>query len=196
MVLATANPGKIAEIVEIMGDLPVRFITKDQMPPWPEIVESGDTYLQNALIKARALVELSGKAAIADDSGIEIDALEGAPGVRSARFAGPGATDAENNQRMAELLNGVPPEERTARYRCLAVLVLPGGAHLAGEGTCEGRIALEPKGTNGFGYDPWFIPGGQELTFGELPADFKHRISHRGKALRELAARMRDSGAL
>lgn len=196
MVLATANPGKIAEIVEIMEDLPVRFITKDQMPPWPEIVESGDTYLQNALIKARALVELSGKAAIADDSGIEIDALDGAPGVRSARFAGPDATDAENNQRMAELLKGVPPEERTARYRCLAVLVLPGGAHLAGEGTCEGRIAVEPKGTNGFGYDPWFIPEGQELTFGELPPDFKHRISHRGKALRELAGKMRDSGAL
>jgi XTP/dITP diphosphohydrolase len=195
-VLATANPGKIAEIVDIMQDLPVTFVTKDQMPPWPEIVESGETYLENALIKARALVEFSGKASIADDSGIEIDALAGAPGVRSARFAGAEASDEQNNQRMAELLRDVPPEQRTARYRCLAVLVMPDGTHLVGEGTCEGRIAREPRGTNGFGYDPWFIPQGQDQTFGELPLEFKHGISHRGEALRQLAERMKSSGAL
>lgn len=194
--LATANPGKIAEIVDIMQDLPVTFVTKDQMPPWPEIVESGETYLENALIKARALVEFSGKASIADDSGIEIDALAGAPGVRSARFAGAEASDEQNNQRMAELLRDVPPEQRTARYRCLAVLVMPDGTHLVGEGTCEGRIAREPRGTNGFGYDPWFIPQGQDQTFGELPLEFKHGISHRGEALRQLAERMKSSGAL
>ncbi|HVL51055.1 MAG TPA: RdgB/HAM1 family non-canonical purine NTP pyrophosphatase [Actinomycetota bacterium] len=194
--LATANPGKIAEIVDIMQDLPVTFVTKDQMPPWPEIVESGETYLENALIKARALVEFSGKASIADDSGIEIDALAGAPGVRSARFAGAEANDEQNNQRMAELLRDVPPEQRTARYRCLAVLVMPDGTHLVGEGTCEGRIAREPRGTNGFGYDPWFIPQGQDQTFGELPLEFKHGISHRGEALRQLAERMKSSGAL
>ncbi|HEX2054294.1 MAG TPA: RdgB/HAM1 family non-canonical purine NTP pyrophosphatase [Actinomycetota bacterium] len=194
IVLATANRGKIEEIIDILGGLPVSFITKDQMPPWPEIVESGDTYLENALIKARALVEFSGKAALADDSGIEIDALDGAPGVRSARFAGPQATDEQNNRRMAELLAGVPPERRTARYRCIAVLLLPDGTQLAGEGTCEGRIAEEPAGTNGFGYDPWFIPEGQDKTFGQLPLEFKHGISHRGKALRELAAKMRDNG--
>ena len=198
IVLATANKGKIAEIVEIMGDLPVTFVTKDQMAPWPEIVESGDTYLENALIKARALVEFSGKAAIADDSGIEIDALDGAPGVRSARFAGPDATDSRNNTRMAYLLTEVPDEYRTARYRCMAVLALPDGTLLDAEGTCEGRIALIPRGDNGFGYDPWFIPDeqpeGQHLTFGQLPLDFKHSISHRGKALRELAAKMKEAG--
>lgn len=172
------------------------FITKDQTPPWPEIVEDGDTYLENALIKARALGGLTGKAAIADDSGIEIDALGGAPGVRSARFAGPGATDDENNARMAELLAGVPEERRTARYRCVTVLLLPDGTQITGEGTCEGRIAPAPRGTNGFGYDPWFVPAEQEgtLTFGELPLDFKHGISHRGKALRQLAGRLRSSG--
>ena len=198
IVLATANRGKIAEIVEIMGGLPVTFVTKDQMPPWPEIVESGDTYLENALIKARALVEFSGKAAIADDSGIEIDALDGAPGVRSARFSGPQATDEQNNQRMAQLLKDVPAEKRTARYRCVAVLVTPDGTTIDAEGTCEGRIAVAPEGDNGFGYDPWFIPAeqpeGQELTFGLLPLDFKHGISHRGKALRELAAKMTRLG--
>jgi XTP/dITP diphosphohydrolase len=194
IVLATANEGKIAEIVEIMSGLPVTFVTKDQMPPWPEIVESGDTYLDNALIKARALVGFSGKAAIADDSGIEIDALDGAPGVRSARFAGPEATDDENNPRMAELLAGVPADKRTARYRCVAVLVMPDGTTIDAEGTCEGRIALAPVGENGFGYDPWFIPSeqpeGQELTFGQLPLDFKHDISQRGEAIRDLVAKM------
>lgn len=198
IVLATANPGKIAEIVEIMEGLPVRFITRDQMPPWPEIVESGDTYLENALIKARVLVGFSGKPAIADDSGIEIDALEGDPGVRSARFAGPEASDEDNNHRMADLLAGVPAEKRTARYRCVAVLVLPDGTVLDAEGTCEGRIALAPEGDNGFGYDPWFIPAeqpeGQNLTFGRLPLDFKHAISHRGKALRALAEKVESLG--
>ncbi len=198
IVLATANPGKITEIVDIMAGLPVSFVTRDQMPPWPEIVESGDTYLENALIKARALVEFSGKPAIADDSGIEIDALEGAPGVRSARFAGSEASDEDNNHRMAELLAGVPAEKRTARYRCVAVLVLPDGTVLDAEGTCEGRIALAPEGDNGFGYDPWFIPAeqpeGQNLTFGLLPLDFKHLISHRGKALRKLAEKMGTLG--
>ncbi|CAN5760163.1 XTP/dITP diphosphatase [soil metagenome] len=198
VVLATGNQGKIAEIAAIMEGLPVSFITRDQMPPWQEIVESGDTYLENALIKARALVEFYGKPALADDSGIEIDALEGAPGVRSARFAGPGASDEDNNHRMAELLTGVPAEKRTARYRCVAVLVLPDGTVLDAEGTCEGRIALAPEGDNGFGYDPWFIPAeqpeGQGLTFGMLPLEFKHGISHRGKALRALAEKMATLG--
>lgn len=197
IVLATANKGKIAEIVEIMEGLPVTFVTKDQMPPWPEIMESGNTYLENALIKAEALVEFSGKAAIADDSGIEIDALGGAPGVHSARFSGPDASDEDNNHRMAQLLAGVPPEGRTALYRCVAVLAMPDGTRIDAEGTCEGRIALAPVGENGFGYDPWFIPADQpeggELTFGQLPLEFKHNISHRGKALRDLAAKMKNS---
>lgn len=196
VVLATANPGKIAEIVQIMAGLPITFVTKDQMPPWPDIIEAGQTYLENALIKAHALVDFSGKAAMADDSGIEIDALDGAPGVRSARFAGPRATDSQNNLRMAYLLREVPPEQRTARYRCSAVMVTPEGLGYEAEGTLEGRIAMTPRGENGFGYDPWFVPDGEEQTLGQLSAEFKHGISHRGKAFRALAALLRESGAL
>lgn len=196
IVLATANPGKIAEIRQIMAGLPVDFLTREQLPVWPHIVEHGTTYLENALIKARALVELSGKPALADDSGIEIDALRGAPGVRSARFAGPRATDIQNNLRMAYLLRNVPVEQRGARYRCWAVLVTPGGAHVEAEGTCEGRIAPVPRGSGGFGYDPWFIPAGYSRTFGELPAELKHTISHRGRALRRLTGQLKESGLL
>lgn len=196
IVLATANQGKIAEICQIMAGLPLSFLTKEQLPGWPHIVEHGTTYLENALIKARALVEVSGKPALADDSGIEIDALGGAPGVRSARFAGPRATDIQNNLRMAYLLRDVPAEQRRARYRCWAVLAMPGGAHLEAEGTCEGRIAPVPRGSGGFGYDPWFIPAGHDRTFGELPGELKHAISHRGQALRRLSVQLRESGLL
>jgi XTP/dITP diphosphohydrolase len=176
-----------------MGDLGIRFITKDEMPPWPPMIESGNTYLDNALMKARTLSAFSNKPVLADDSGIEIDALDGAPGVRSARFAGPAATDQQNNERMADLLKDVPLPKRTARYRCVAVLVTPHGREIHTEGTCEGRIALEPRGEAGFGYDPWFVPEGQEKTFGELSPEFKDSISHRGKALRELWDKLRKS---
>lgn len=196
VVLGTANPGKIAEILQIMQGMDVSFITKDQMAPWPHIIESGNTYLDNALIKAHALREFSGKAVMADDSGIEIDALDGAPGVRSARFAGPQATDEQNNLRMAYLLKDVPPGRRGARYRCVAVLVTPEGEEISAEGTCEGTIAMAPKGSNGFGYDPWFIPEGESKSFGVLPAEFKHGISHRGQAFRRLAAALQESGLI
>lgn len=196
IVLGTANPGKVAEIVKLWEDLPVRFITKDQMGPWPHIVESGGTYLENALIKARALVYFSSTPVLADDSGIEIDALDGAPGVRSARFAGPQATDEQNNQHMAYLLRDVPRPERTARYRCVAVLAQPDGSYLAAEGTCEGTIAFAARGEGGFGYDPWFIPRGQDQTFGELSAEYKDSISHRAAALRSLAEKVRSSDLL
>lgn len=193
IVLGTANPGKVNEIIKLWSDLPVRFITKEQMDPWPDIVESGDTYLENALIKARALVEFSSRPVLADDSGIEIDALDGAPGVKSARFAGPGATDAQNNLRMAHLLQDVPVGSRTARYRCVAVLAKPDGTYLDTEGVCEGSIALVPEGEGGFGYDPWFVPAGQDKTFGQLSAEFKDSISHRGEALRRLAEKLKST---
>lgn len=196
VVLGTANPGKITEIVQIMQGLDVRFVTKDQMAPWPRIIESGYTYLDNALIKAHALREFSGMAVMADDSGIEIDALEGAPGVRSARFAGPQATDEQNNLRMAYLLRNVPAKFRGARYRCVAVLVMPDGAQISAEGTCEGSIAMAPRGANGFGYDPWFIPEGEQTSFGELSPEFKDGISHRGEAFRKLARSLNESGLI
>ncbi|MDQ4149881.1 MAG: RdgB/HAM1 family non-canonical purine NTP pyrophosphatase [Actinomycetota bacterium] len=186
LVLATANPGKISEIRQILSGFPVRLVTKDEVESWPEIVESGRSYLENALIKARALVEATGRAALADDSGIEVDALGGRPGMLSARFAGPGATDEQNNKKLAHLLRDVSPERRGARYRCVAVVAMPGGREIAAEATCEGSIATTPRGHEGFGYDPWFLPEGSVRTFAEFPPDEKHAISHRGKALRQL----------
>ena len=187
MVIASTNPGKIEEIREILDGLPLVLLTDADTGAWPEIDESGSTYLENALIKARAVVEITGKAALSDDSGLEVDALDSEPGVRSARFAGPSATDEENNLKLIRLLEGKQPEERGARYRCVAVCAFPDGRELAGIGTCVGQIALRPKGSGGFGYDPWFIPAGEDRTMAELSPEEKHAISHRGRALRGLA---------
>ena len=192
VVIASTNPGKIAEVRQIMAGLPLVLLTSDDVGGWPEIEETGDTYLANALLKARAVAALTGKAALADDSGIEVDALDGAPGVRSARFSGEQASDEDNNAKLIESLDSVPSERRGARYRCVAVLVTPDGEEIAGIGSCEGRIGFEPRGTGGFGYDPWFIPERESRTMAELTAEEKHAISHRGKALRGLADKLRD----
>lgn len=193
VVIASSNEGKIREIVEIFSDLPVTLLTKEDVEVWPEdseMEETGASYLDNSLIKARAVVAATGKAALADDSGLEVDALDGGPGVRSARFAGAEASDQANNALLASLLSGV--EKRSARYRCVAVLVFPDGRELADWGECRGTIAKEPRGTGGFGYDPWFVPDGGSRTMAELPAEEKHAISHRGHALRGLAAKLRE----
>jgi XTP/dITP diphosphohydrolase len=195
VVIASTNPGKIAEVRQILAGLPLVLLTSDEVGGWPEIDETGDTYLANALLKAHAVAAVTGKAALADDSGIEVDALDGAPGVRSARFSGEHASDEDNNAKLIESLAGVPPERRGARYRCVAVLVTSDGKEIAGTGSCEGRIATEARGTGGFGYDPWFLPNlgvkGYSRTMAELTAEEKHAISHRGKALRDLADKLR-----
>jgi XTP/dITP diphosphohydrolase len=191
VVIASTNPGKIAEVRQIMAGLPIVLLTSDDVGGWPEIEETGDTYLANALLKARAVAAVTGRAALADDSGIEVDALDGAPGVRSARFSGERASDEDNNAKLIESLDGVPSERRGARYRCVAVLVTPDGEEIAGIGSCEGQIGFEPRGTGGFGYDPWFIPERGSRTMAELTAEEKHAISHRGKALRGLADKLR-----
>lgn len=191
IVVASSNAAKVAEVVDILRGLPVRVLTRRDFDEWPEVEESGETYLDNARLKARAVAAATGRPALADDSGIEVDALGGAPGPRSARFAGPEATDEENNRHLADLLEGVPPERRGARYRCVVVAVLPGAAEVVGEGTCEGRIALEPRGSGGFGYDPWFVPEGDARTMAELAPEEKHAISHRGRALRALLEKLR-----
>ncbi|MGH2812528.1 MAG: RdgB/HAM1 family non-canonical purine NTP pyrophosphatase, partial [Actinomycetota bacterium] len=157
----------------------------------PAVEESGESYLENALIKARAISEATAKPALADDSGIEVDALGGRPGIHSARFAGPEATDAQNNAKLLSMLEGVPPEGRTARYRCVAVLVFPDGREIAGVGACEGSIEFEPRGSGGFGYDPYFVPEGESQTMAELTPERKNEISHRGRALRGLADQLR-----
>lgn len=192
MVIATTNAGKITEVRQILAGLPLVLLTADDIGGWPEIAETGSTYRQNALIKGRTVAELTGIATLADDSGIEVDALGGAPGVYSARFAGPGASDADNNALLVSQLQGVPLTSRGARYRCVAVVVTPGGREIDGEGTCEGHIGFEPRGSGGFGYDPWFVPAGQTRTMAELSAEEKDAISHRGQAFRNLAKHLMD----
>ncbi|MGH2717733.1 MAG: RdgB/HAM1 family non-canonical purine NTP pyrophosphatase [Actinomycetota bacterium] len=192
VVIATTNAGKITEVRQILGSLPLVLLTADDVGGWPPIEETGSTYRDNALLKGRAVAELTGLAVLADDSGIEIDALGGAPGVYSARFAGPDATDADNNSLLIARLAGVPEQSRTARYRCVAVVVEPGCGEVASEGTCEGRIGFEPRGSGGFGYDPWFIPAGETRTMAELSPEEKDVISHRGRAFRNLAKQLMD----
>lgn len=190
VVIASTNAGKIVEVRQILAAAPLVLLTAQEVGPWPEIEETGSTYRDNALLKARTVARVTGLAALADDSGIEVDALDGAPGVRSARFSGPGASDHTNNQRLIAALAGVPPERRTARYRCVVVLVTPDGEEISAEGSCEGRIGFQPRGSGGFGYDPYFLLPGQDRTMAELAPDEKDAISHRGRALRALAAQL------
>ena len=193
LALATKNAGKIREILRICSDWPVRWRLarspdgpSDESPLWPEVDETGETYLDNALLKARAVAVALGIPAVADDSGIEVDALRGEPGPLSARFAGPGATDRENLDRLIERIRPVPPKGRTARYRCVAACAWPDGREVWGEAACEGSLLVEPRGSGGFGYDPIFVPEGERRTMAELSPGEKDAISHRGKALRAL----------
>lgn len=172
----------------------IELVSLDEVAPDLVLEEPFDTFEANALAKARAVVVATGLDAIADDSGIEVDALGGEPGVRSARYAGEGATDRENNAKLVAALRDVPEPDRTCRYRCVAVLVRPGGRELVAEGSCEGHIVLEGRGTLGFGYDPHVIPEGETRTMGEIPLDEKLAFSHRGRAFRALAELLRREG--
>jgi XTP/dITP diphosphohydrolase len=195
LAIATKNPGKIREILAICADWPVDWVTAGD-PPWPDVDETGSTYQENALLKAHAVGRVLGIPAIADDSGIEVDALGGGPGVRSARFAGDGASDEDNLRLLIERLRPLAPEDRTAQYRCVAACAWPDGREVSAEATCEGTLILEPRGSGGFGYDPIFVPadGDGRRTMAELSADEKHRISHRGKAFRALGERLASAG--
>ena len=189
--MASRNAHKLREIERICADWPTRWVTVQTDPrDWPEVEETGETYLENALLKARAIAEALGTSALADDSGIEVDALGGAPGPRSARYAGVGATDERNLAALIRALAGVPGPGRTARYRCVAAIAWPGGPEAWAEGTCEGSLITKPRGASGFGYDPIFVPAGWEETMAELTDQQKDRISHRGRALRELKDRL------
>lgn len=185
LVLATRNPGKIAEIKALLPGVRVRPAAS--FPGCPEPEETGRTFVENALIKARTVARFTERTTLADDSGLEVDALDGAPGVRSARYAGEDATDQENIHRLLDALSGIPDADRTARFRCVMAVVVPDGRAWTEEGVCEGRIIREPLGESGFGYDPLFVPAGYANTFGELDATIKNRISHRSKALRRIA---------
>jgi XTP/dITP diphosphohydrolase len=188
LLLASANQGKLRELRTILAGLPVELVglAEAGLGDPPEVEETGDTFLENALLKARAYAGWSGLAAVADDSGLEVDALGGAPGVRSARYAGQGASDQANLDKLLAAMAGVPPERRTARFRCAAVLTDPGGREWHAEASWEGRLLEAPRGSGGFGYDPVFLPDGWELTSAEVDQATKDAASHRGKAFRAL----------
>jgi len=185
--IASQNPHKLREIVRICADWPAEWMTeRAEYGPWPEVDEPHETYLDNALHKARSVASALGVPALADDSGIEVDALGGAPGPRSARFAGEDASDAENLAKLIDAIASVTAEDRTARYRCVAAVAWNDDRAIHAEGTCEGTLITEPRGERGFGYDPVFVPVGSSRTMAELGDEEKDLISHRGLALREI----------
>lgn len=194
LAIATRNPGKLREIRRICASWPVRWVTAENDPRrWPEIEETGASYVENALLKARACASELELPAVADDSGIEVDALGGAPGHRSARYAGEGATDEQNLALLIRAIAGVPASGRTARYRCVAALAWPDGREFWAEGVCDGTLLTKPRGSGGFGYDPIFVPAGGDHTMAELEPGEKDRISHRGRAFRALGGLLGDS---
>jgi XTP/dITP diphosphohydrolase len=184
VVLATHNAGKRREWVVLLEGLSLKILLPEEVGVELPVEETGGTYEENALLKARALVEASGLPALADDSGLEVDALEGAPGVHSARFR-PGS-DEVRYEALLRALAGVPEAERTARFRCIAALALPDGRTFTTEGVCEGIIAFEPLGEAGFGYDPVFYVPALDMTMAELPAEIKNQISHRARAAQQM----------
>jgi XTP/dITP diphosphohydrolase len=193
LLLATRNAGKVREFRQLFADVPgLQLLSLADVPGAPEVVEDGATLEHNARKKAIEIARATGMLVLSDDSGLEVDALGGRPGVHSARYAGPGASDADNNHKLiAELTRlGVVEEARTARYRVVLALAAPSGPladtpHLE-TGSCEGRIRLEPRGEHGFGYDPYFEPLGETRTMAELAPDEKNRISHRARAAEKM----------
>lgn len=193
ILLATGNPGKAREMSEILSAADaevfrqVRWRHLREFTGWPEAVEDADTFLANAEIKARHYSRLGRIWTIADDSGLEVDALGGEPGVRSARYAGEPKSDKANNALLIQRLAGVPDNRRTARFRCAVVLADGDRILASAQGAVEGRIVDAPRGSNGFGYDPHFWVNSAGMTAAEMPSDQKHAVSHRGQALRKLA---------
>jgi len=184
LLIATHNLGKLREYAEIFADLPTTLVSLQEEGITESIPEDGDTYRENAQRKALAYAEHSGLLTLADDSGLEVDALDGAPGVHTARFAGPAANDEERYRLLLQKMAGIEWERRTARFRCVVCIATPEGETFIAEGVCEGYIANEPRGTGGFGYDPVFYLPQHGCTMAELPAEVKNRISHRARAAR------------
>ncbi len=195
LMLATGNPGKVAELRALLalhldlGGVPL-LTPRDWPTPLPDVAETGTTFAENARLKADALASATGLAALADDSGLCVDALGGAPGLHSARWAGPGASDADRNAKLLLALADVPPERRTARFVCAAALAVPGGETWTAEGVCEGIILDAPRGINGFGYDPLFLLPSLGLTMAELSSEVKNRLSHRALAVSRLSSQL------
>jgi XTP/dITP diphosphohydrolase len=193
LLIATNNPGKVREYEELLETLPaaVEITYPAQQGLALEVEESGETFEENARLKALAFAQASGLLTLADDSGLEVDALDGAPGVRSARYAGPDSNDVDRYRKLLGALAGVPADRRSARFRCVVALAQPDGTIHTADGTCEGEIGHEPRGTHGFGYDPVFVVDGYGgRTMAELAPEIKNRISHRGRALAAIRPRL------
>lgn len=193
VVLASSNAGKIKELQDMLADLGVVIIPQQQLSI-PDIEETGLCFVENAILKARNAALLSGKPAIADDSGLEVDLLDGQPGIYSARFSGEGATDSSNNQKLLEQLGDAPLEQRSARYQCIIVYMrhAKDPTPIICQGSWEGHIALQPRGDGGFGYDPLFFLKDLDCHAAEMDKVEKNRISHRGKATAQLVEQLRQ----
>ncbi len=189
--MATNNKGKVKEIQALLGNEDLVFKMIKDFPRYEEVEETGSSFAENALLKARYGAKTSGLLTLADDSGLEVDYLKGAPGIFSARFSGKDATDEKNNQKLLEELKGVAWKDRTARFVCVIALVTPDGFEVTKKGTVEGIILEEARGKNGFGYDPLFYIEAYQKTFGELPEEIKNRISHRANAVRLIEEEIR-----
>ena len=186
IVIATSNKGKIQEMVNAFKDLPIELVSLADLPEkYPEPVEDGDTFEANSLIKAKYYQQQTGMACLADDSGLEVEALGGAPGVYSARFSGESASNADNNAKLKQELQGLGRESSPAAYQCALTFMDTEGRTLTAKGFCRGEIRLQARGKNGFGYDPYFYVG--DVTMAEMSMAEKQAISHRGAALREMA---------
>jgi XTP/dITP diphosphohydrolase len=190
LVLATHNKHKAEELQAMLKDLGVEVLTLDAFPQVGEIVEDAETIEGNAIKKAKEVSELTGLPAMADDTGLEVFYLNKAPGVYSSRYAGPGATYADNCRKLLATLKGVPPRRRGAQFRCVLVLVGQGVPPILEEGICRGTIIESPRGEGGFGYDPIFLPDGYMQTFAEMPLDVKNSLSHRGRALQKMREKL------
>ena len=186
IVLATGNKDKVRELRHALAGLSVEILTRDDFPGLPETIEDGSTLAANALKKAREICAATGLMAMADDTGLEVDALDGEPGVYSSRFAGLGATYADNVNLLLERMRSVPEKHRSARFRCVIATVEPTGAEILVEGICEGRILTESRGDGGFGYDPVFLVPSHGKTFAEMSVAEKDGISHRGLAMAKM----------
>ena len=191
--LASGNAGKLREINQLIGSLDMEAVPQSDFGV-PDADETGLTFVENAILKARHAAQLTGLPAIADDSGLEVDALNGAPGIYSSRFAGAGASDADNLQKLLAELKEVPEDQRMARFQCLMVFMshAEDPTPLICQGSWEGRILFAPQGENGFGYDPLFWVPDEQCTSAELPSELKNRLSHRGQALQKLLVALTD----
>lgn len=183
LVLASGNKGKIDELAKLLMPLNIKVKSLADYPHMPETIEDGQTFAENAIKKAREAAQYTGLLSLADDSGLEVDYLQGLPGVHSARFAGEPKDDAANNGKLLHLMQGIPWDKRTARFRCVIAICTPQGKVFISDGNCEGYILEELRGTGGFGYDPLFYVPAYDKTFAELDMGIKNQISHRGKAL-------------